>query len=54
MQSESEFRALSDGGRFKTATIITNGMTGVSWCVVLEFEMVAMETTGKICEGPIS
>ena len=54
MPSESEFCALSDGGRFKTATIITNGIAGVLWCVVLKFEMVATETTGKICEGPIS
>ena len=54
MPSESEFCALSDGQRFKSATIITNVITGVLWCVVLKFEMVAKETTGKICEGPIS
>ena len=40
--------ALSDGGRFKTATIITSGITGVLWCVVLKFEMVATQTTGKL------
>ena len=54
MPPESEFCALSDGGRFKTETIITSGIAGVIWCVVLKFEMVATETMGKICEGPIS
>ena len=48
MPPESEFCGLSDGGKFKVATTIMNRITGVKWCVVWEFKMVAMETTGKI------